>query len=54
MPEVLSCKSCGLGALYKTELMPQYCYTKQITNQLRDLSPRANYTDRETAACWRS
>jgi hypothetical protein len=27
--------------------------TKQIT-KLRGLSPRANYTDRATAACWRS
>jgi hypothetical protein len=29
-------------------------YQKQQTNKLRGLSPRANYTDRETAACRRS
>jgi hypothetical protein len=30
-------------------------YTQSIkTNKLRGLSPRANYTDRATTACWRS
>jgi hypothetical protein len=27
---------------------------KKQTNKLHDQSPRANYTDRATAACWRS
>jgi hypothetical protein len=31
-----------------------FCTYKQKTNTLHGLSPRANYTDRETAACRRS
>jgi hypothetical protein len=30
------------------------CYQQTNKNNLRGLSPRANYTDRATAACWRS
>jgi hypothetical protein len=33
MHKVSSCKPCGLGAVHKTELMPQYCYaTHSLSN----------------------
>jgi hypothetical protein len=33
---------------------PSYICSNGEENKLRGLSPRANYTDREAAACWRS
>jgi hypothetical protein len=43
---------CNLGALREKYRLPKG-HTKQ-TDKLRCLSPRANYTDRVTAACRRS
>jgi hypothetical protein len=46
----LECFSQTLLPTYQTKM----CHTPKQTNKLRGLSPRANYTDRATAASRRS
>jgi hypothetical protein len=43
-----------LGETLKWEIVHHITVMVNTTNKLRGLGPRANYTDRETAACQRS
>jgi hypothetical protein len=41
---------CSLGLASRLEI----AYTNQKKKKICGLSPRTNYTERATAACWRS
>jgi hypothetical protein len=43
-----------VNATHHTKYAGRYCVQIKYIKKLHGLSPRANYTDRAIAACWRS